>query len=106
MADFKNPDINAPRYRRPLGKGVIMAHMLKALRVRNPGKFDSIKDLDAKNIITVFNQLMQEEVIANPDGLDLPSKLGFVQLVNCPSTKKENINYNLSVKLVIIETKS
>jgi len=99
MADFKLPDLKAPRLRRPVGKGISMDRMLKKLKTRNPGKFDSMTAMMIKNVITVFNQHLQEEIVTNVDGVDLPSKLGFVQLVSCPTKNKNNINFGESIKL-------
>jgi hypothetical protein len=94
ISNFKQPDLNAPRYREKV-LGLLNAELINEFKDRNPiySKIDSSK---FKNIIKLFNERIWNEVIENRDGVELPDSLGYLFIGTCPAAKSVNTNYALS----------
>lgn len=94
---YKLPDVKGNRYR-PSSHKVDNTAFFKAFYAKYP-KYKSIKTVELKKIILAFNTNVWQEVIDSVEGIDLPEKLGYLQIISCTSGNKENINFPLSNKL-------
>lgn len=94
---FKNPDLNAPRYR-PTKLNLSNIKTYEAFIQENPKHKDLTLE-QFKKIISTFNGNIWKNVIQSRDGIELPEQLGFIFVGTCPKRKKVNINYNKSKQL-------
>jgi hypothetical protein len=97
LRDFNRPDLKAPRFRR----GVLQVLNRQFCRkVRKAYKdLKELSDADIKKIISVYGDIVQEQVIAQRDGVELPEQLGYLFIGSTPPTRKGNIDYKRSIEL-------
>lgn len=91
MKEFKQPDLNAPRFR-PRKLNILTQDTYKEFLTRYP-KYRHLKYEDYKKIITSFNGKIWESVIDNRDGVELPEQLGYVFIGTCPRKSSDNTDY-------------
>lgn len=95
MKEFKKPDLTAPRFR-PKKNNILNADFYKRFIDKNP-KYKSLTLHQVKEVITVFNRDIWEEVINSRDGIELPEQLGYLFIGTCKRKIWENTNYKKSV---------
>ena len=96
MKKLRKPDLNAPRFRESYIK-VLTAATLKAFKEKYP----EYAELDLKgfrNIVSTFNGNLQQGVIDNRNGIELPEGLGYIFMATCPPAKKKNVDYSRSLE--------
>lgn len=93
MAMFKQPDLNAPRYRKKK-LGILNADTINEFKEKYPA-YAGIDNDKLKNVIKTVNERIWNTVIENRNGVELPESLGFLFIGTCPPAKT-NINYPLS----------
>jgi len=105
MPEFRKPDLTAPRLRKSWSS-IDLPKLIKSLKKKYPGKYDTLDISFLKKVITTHHQNLQEDIIDNPDGIELPEMMGIIKIVSCPSAKKENVNFQASKKSgkVVIHT--
>lgn len=96
MAEFRRPDLSAPRYR-VKRKNLITDQYLDEFRNRYP-ELKNYDKSDIKSIIKSFNEKLWNAIIEHRDGVELPEGLGYVFIGACPYVKKDNIDYAKSIK--------
>jgi len=97
---FNKPDLNAPRYR-----PCRMNFLTNALYKKFEKRFPEHKGLGARNfkeIVDTFNGKLQEGIIENRGGVELPEGLGYIFLGSCPATRKQNIDIKKSLQYGIV----
>lgn len=92
---FKKPDLNAPRFR-PKKLNLTNADMHEAFLAAHPKHQVSLSEF--KEVISVFNGKIWQNVIERRDGVELPEQLGFLFIGSCPRKKGENTNYKQSAE--------
>lgn len=95
MKTFKKPDLNAPRYR-PKKYNILNADFYERFITKNP-RYKNVSLAQVKEIITVFNGEIYNEVINTRDGVELPEQLGYVFIGTCQRKISDNPNYKESL---------
>jgi hypothetical protein len=98
MANFKAPDLNAPRFRKK-EITVLNSNIFKEFLKKHP-KYKGQVDLKSfRKVITKYNENLKNAVIDNRDGIELPQNLGYLVVTKCERPKKgTNINYAATIK--------
>lgn len=96
MAEFRKPDLSAPRYR-VKRKNLITDQYLDEFRNRHP-ELKSYDKSKIKSIIKYFNEKLWNAIIEHRDGVELPEGLGYIFIGACPYVKKDNVDYGKSIK--------
>jgi hypothetical protein len=96
---FKNPDLNAPRFR-PSKHVVLTKKLYKKFLEAYPDHDISYEMF--KNIIGAYNKNLIKGAIDNRSGIELPENLGYVFLASCEKPKKQNIDIAKSKKYGVI----
>jgi hypothetical protein len=92
---YKKPDRTAKRVRK--SSSVIMNYkMMKKFKDINPEYDITLKEFN--NILNTFNSNIVETVINNRDGVELPERLGQLQIVAFPKPTKKIIDFAESNK--------
>jgi hypothetical protein len=94
ISNFKQPDLNAPRYREKV-LSILNVETLKEFKDKYP-IYKNINNEKLKKIIRLFNEKIWKEVIENRNGVELPDSLGYLFIGTCPAAKSINTNYALS----------
>lgn len=97
MKTFKNPDLNAPRYR-PKRPNLLNKEFCTEFRERYP-EYSSLSDKAIKDKVKFINQIIADAITTERDGVELPQKLGYIFIGSCPAKKSSNIDYASSRKL-------
>jgi hypothetical protein len=97
LRDFKRPDLKAPRFR-PGVLQVLNQQFCKKVRKAHK-EWGGLSDADIKAIIHTCGDVVQEQVIALRDGVELPEQLGYLFIGSTPATRKGNIDYKRSIEL-------
>lgn len=92
---FNKPDLNAPRYR-PKKLNLTNQDFYNKFIADSP-KFASVSIDQFKEVISTFNGMIWENVVASRDGVELPEQLGFLFIGTCPARKKESVDYKRSM---------
>ena len=85
-----SPDLHRSRFKKKV------ASTLVPFFKNNEFRFSKDK---VKDVIKTFHELLIDEVIDNRDGVELPGRLGTLQIVSCKITKKKNIDFPKTNKL-------
>lgn len=96
MAEFRKPDLSAPRYRMKR-KNLITDTYMDDFKNRHP-ELESYDKHKVKDVVKYFNEKLWKAIIEHRDGVELPEGLGFVFIGACPYVKKDNIDYGKSIK--------
>jgi hypothetical protein len=94
---FKQPDLNAPRFRPKRSNG-----LKRALHNAFLEKYPEYADVDHatfKKIIRTFNKKLYEGIIDNRDGVELPDGLGYLFMGTCPTAKTQPVDVMKSKEL-------
>jgi hypothetical protein len=92
--NFKEPDLNAPRYREKR-LGLLNAEVINKFKSKYP-HYENIDNNKLKDIIRIYNNKLWNGVIDNRDGVELPDSLGYLFIGTCAPAKSVNTNYSLS----------
>lgn len=95
ITEINKPDLNAPRFRQTVHS--ILNHDLMK---RFKKKYPQYVDIDYKTlekIICTHNELLWQNAIKHRDGSEFPEGLGYIFIGSCPSPRKFNVNYPLSI---------
>jgi hypothetical protein len=97
LRDFKRPDLKAPRFRL---RSLQILNKNFCERVRKEHKdLSSLSDTTIKEIIELCGKVIQDMVVDERDGVELPEQLGYLFIGSTPATKKGNIDYKRSIEL-------
>jgi hypothetical protein len=94
MKVYKQPDLNAPRYR-PKKLNVLSQETFRNFLQKNP-KYRSLTYQEYKKIVCAINQKLWETVIDNRDGVELPEHLGYLFIGTCKRKVTDNTDYQKS----------
>jgi hypothetical protein len=94
MKAYKQPDLNAPRYR-PKKLNILSQDTYNSFITKYP-KYKSLSYQEYKKIITRINGELWKAVIDNRDGVELPEHLGYLFIGTCKRKITENTDYNKS----------
>lgn len=98
MKSFKQPDLNAPRYKVTRMAGMNI-HFYRRFFKKFPKYKDTIDNNILDTIITTFNINMRDQIITTRDGAEFPEGLGYSFVGSCPAArKKNNVNKVLSIQ--------
>lgn len=97
MTQIKKPNLAAPRFR-PTRHNVLDQDLLKRFRDKFP-QYKEISDSKLREIIAVFNENLWQTSVTYRDGAELPEGLGYIFIGSCPSPKKFNADYSVSLQL-------
>jgi hypothetical protein len=100
MKTFNKPNLNAPRFR-PKRVTVLNRETYSRFLKRYP-EYKHLTLADFKKIITTFNEKLQEGIIDNRDGFELPDGLGFIFMGSCPPAHKQNIDVQKSLQYGVV----
>lgn len=90
---YKKPDRSKSRVRRK-SFNLVDYHFIKEFKNKHP-EHDMTRS-EFNMIIRHFNENIVDAVVDNTDGLQLPERLGFLQIIGCPRPKGKVINYGKS----------
>jgi len=96
MKEFNKPDVKASRYR-PEVYNVLNKKFFDKFKE----KYSKYKDLDnvqLRQVIKRFNELIADTVIEKRDGVQLPDQIGWLFIGACETSKKQNIDFAKSNK--------
>jgi len=97
MANFKTPDLNAPRYRRKV-YNTVSPEFIKLLK-QKVHACENYTDAELRNIINTYNENIYKTVIEIRDGIELQSQLGHLFIGSCPkSRKRSNVDMKTSAE--------
>ena len=92
----RQPDLNAPRFRKDNFNIFSDKEFKKNLNTLKLSKKYNI--IEMKNIIKTFNETVWENVIDNRDGVKLPENLGILFVGTCqPKRKSKNVDFKSTV---------
>jgi hypothetical protein len=94
MKDAKKPDLNAPRFR-PSVLGTLNKSVISLLRDKIHG-LNKLSDVEIKNIILTFNELLWNTVLENRDGVELPEHVGNLFIGTCKPKIRKNVDFKKS----------
>ena len=94
ISNFKQPNLNAPRYREKVFS-ILNTETLKEFKDKYP-IYKNINNDKLKKVIKLFNNNIWKEVIENRNGVELPDSLGYLFIGTCPASKNVNTDYALS----------
>lgn len=93
---MKKPDLTAPRFR-PTRYNVLDEALIKKFREKFP-QFKDISDAKFREIIFVHNEVLWNTAVEYRDGAEFPEGLGYIFVGSCPSPKKINTDFAVSLK--------
>lgn len=93
MREYKEPDLNAPRYR-PKKLNFTNTDFYNRFISENP-KYSFLTLSQFKDIIKVYNGKMWKVAVTERDGIELPEQLGYIFIGSCPK-KKSNVDFKKS----------
>ena len=93
MRQYKEPDLNAPRFR-PKKLNFTNTDFYNRFILENP-KYAFLTLSQFKDIIKVYNGKMWKVAVAERDGIELPEQLGYIFIGSCPK-KKSNVDFKKS----------
>jgi hypothetical protein len=96
MAEFKKPDVKAPRFR-PDVYNVLNKEFFERFKEKHP-KYKKLSDAELRKIAKLFNQTVFHTVIDTRDGVELPEQIGWLFIGTCQQSKKTNIDFAKSHK--------
>ncbi len=94
MQPIRKPDLNAPRFRKPVTK-TVTAKTLKAFKEKHKG-YDNVDYETFKSIIAKHCEKIWNTVINTRDGIELPEGIGYIFIGACPARKKQVVDYKKS----------
>jgi nucleoid DNA-binding protein len=97
LRDFKRPDLHAPRFR-ACSLQLLNKDFYKRVRKEHK-ELSGLSDAMMKRIVQDCAAVIQEQVVALRDGVELPEQLGFLFIGSTPATKGKNIDYKKSIEL-------
>lgn len=97
LRDFKAPDVKAPRFR-PKSLNILNKDFYDRVR-RSHVSLKQLTDQQIKAIVHTAGALVQQKVMENRDGFELPEQLGYLFLGAVPATKERNVDYKKSIEL-------
>lgn len=95
MKDFKQPDLNAPRYR-SIVLEIVNQSFYTEFRKTYP-EYKHISNAELKEKIKLINKTIYKTVIEERDGVELPNGLGSIFIGTCEKNKN-NVDYDISIK--------
>jgi hypothetical protein len=97
LRDFKRPDLHAPRFR---SCALQLLNKRFYDRVRKEKKeLAGLSDAAIKGIVRACSAVIQEQVVALRDGVELPEQLGYLFIGSTPATRNGNVDYKKSIEL-------
>jgi len=100
MKSFKQPDLNAPRFR-PKRVNLLNKDLYERFIEKYP-EHAGISLQQFKDIINKFNGNLYQGIIDNRDGVELPDGLGYIFMGSCPPAKKQNVDVLKSLKYGVV----
>lgn len=97
--EYKKPNRKAKRARKKAAV-IVDYYMVKRFLKKHPEYKVTAKEVN--KIIRQFNRNMVLSVVDNRDGLRLPERLGKLQIVGFPRTKKKIIDFGKSNKTGVV----
>lgn len=94
---YKKVDKTAPRFR-PSSATLLTSEFYNRFYKKHP-EYRKYSKAVLKTVIKTFNGFLQQGVIDNRDGVELPESLGYVFLGSCKPPIKENLNHQKSGEL-------
>jgi hypothetical protein len=91
---YKQPDLNAPRYR-PKKLNLTNSNVYNQFVQENP-RFSSLTATQFKEVISSFNGKIWNKVIDSRDGVELPEQLGYLFIGTCPRKQGDNPDFRKS----------
>lgn len=96
MKSFKEPDLNAPRFR-PKRVNLLNSDLYHRFLEKFP-EHEGLSLQQFKQIVHTFNGKISQGIIDNRDGVELPDGLGYIFMGSCPPAKKQNVDVGKSRK--------
>lgn len=96
ISNFKQPDLNAPRYREKV-YSFLNKETFNEFKEKYPA-YSNIDNEKLRSIIKIFNTRIWNAAIDNRDGIELPKSLGYLFIGTCKPPKSVNMDYALSKK--------
>jgi hypothetical protein len=91
---YKQPDLNAPRYR-PKKLNLTNSNVYNQFVQENP-RFSSLTATQFKEVVSTFNGKIWNKVIESRDGVELPEQLGYLFIGTCPRKQGDNPDFRKS----------
>jgi len=97
LRHFKHPDLKAPRFRFCSLQLLNKSFYEKARKEHKD--LAALSDAAIKEVVQICGTVIQDMVIEQRDGVELPEQLGFLFIGSTPATKHGNIDYKKSIEL-------
>jgi len=92
---MNKPDLAAPRFR-PTRYNLLSEKFFNRFKKKFP-QYKDHSNKELREIIGTYNGLLWKTAVETRDGAEMPEGLGYIFIGSCPSPRKFNVDYSVSL---------